>query len=148
MTHIKTDRRGLTSQADGPKLEREDAKEKSKAKFAAMKSSSFWSWHMQGMKGPENTNKRLKMAKKEIKQHRVDKIDLSGKHPVSALMELCQKRGWPEPKFSEERGAGGFRFRVEVSSMTYQPPGYCDNKKSAKKECARHCLVTMGLMSS
>ena len=100
------------------------------------------------MKGPENTNTRLKLAKKEIKQNRVEKIDLSGKHPVSALMELCQKRGWQEPKFSEERGAGGFRFQVEVSSMTYQPPGYCDNKKSAKRECARHCLVTMGLMSS
>ena len=148
VTQIKTDRKGLTSQEDGPKLGREDAKEKSKAKFAAMKSSSFWSWHMQGMKGPENINTRLKLAKKEIKQNRCDKIDLSGKHPVSALMELCQKRGWTEPKFSEERGVGGFKFRVEVSGMKYEPPGFCDNKKSAKRECAKHCLVTMGLMSS
>ena len=148
VTQIKTDRKGLTSQEEGPKVEREDTKEKSKAKFAAMKSSSFWSWHSQGMKGPENTNTRLKLAKKEIKQQRVEKIDLSGKHPVSGLMELCQKRGWQEPKFSEERGAEGFRFRVEVSSQIYSPPGYCDNKKSAKRECARHCLVSMGLMSS
>ena len=88
---IKTDRKGLTSQEDGLKPEPEDTKEKSKAKFAAMKSSSFWSWHSQGMKGPENTNTRLKLAKKELKQNRGDNIDLSGKHPVSALMELCQR---------------------------------------------------------
>ena len=148
VTQIKTDRKGLTSQEDGLKPEPEDTKEKSKAKFAAMKSSSFWSWHSQGMKGPENTNTRLKLAKKELKQNRGDNIDLSGKHPVSALMELCQKRGWSEPRFSEERGVEGFRFRVEVSSKMYEAPGFCDNKKSAKRECAKHCLVTMGLMSS
>ena len=148
VTQIKTDRKGLTSQEDGPKQKPEDVKEKSKAKFAAMKSSSFWSWHSQGMKGPENINTRLKLAKKGIKHQGAEKIDLSGKHPVSALMELCQKRGWQEPSFSEERGKEGFKFRVEVSSLMYEPPGYCDNKKSAKKECARHCLVTMGLMSN
>lgn len=25
--------------------------------------------------------------------------DLSGKHPVSALMEICTKRKWPAPDF-------------------------------------------------
>merc|ERR1712150_300081 len=97
-----------------------------------------------------NSNKRIKQAKKESKQQQRahTNIDLTGKHPVSALLELCHKRGWKEPKFSEEIGVGGFRFRVEVEGVTYSPAGYCDNKKSAKRECASHCLVTMGLLSS
>ena len=154
LNKVKTDRRGLTSQEDlgGRDLEREspeEVKERSKAKFAAMKSSSFWSWHVSGMKGPENSNTRIKLAKKESKQqHRADtNIDLTGKHPVSALLELCHKRGWREPRFSEETGVGGFRFRVEVEGVTYSTDGFCDNKKSAKRECASHCLVTLGLLS-
>ena len=155
LSKVKTDRRGLTSQEDvgGRDLEREspeEVKERSKAKFAAMKSSSFWSWHVSGMKGPENSNTRIKLAKKESKQqHRADtNIDLTGKHPVSALLELCHKRGWREPRFSEEPGVGGFRFRVEVEGVTYSTDGFCDNKKSAKRECASHCLVKLGLLSS
>ena len=147
---IKTDRKGLTSQEDGLKPEGEDTKEKCKSKYAALKSSSFWSWHVTGMKGPENTNTRIKMARKESKlRHKADTSqDQTDKHPVSALLELCHKRGWKDPRFVEERGAGGFRFRVEVNGLMYESAGCCDNKKSAKRECARHCLVSLGLMSS
>ena len=32
--------------------------------------------------------------------------DLSGKHPVSALMELCSKRRWGPPTFSQAFDCG------------------------------------------
>ena len=154
---IKTDRRGLKSQEDKPKdasgakVDEEEPEEESwekvKSKFAEMKSSSFWGWHNSGMKGPDTIKGRIKVAKKEAKaKEPVKEVSLEGKHPVSGLLELTHKRGWPEPRFSEERGAQGFRFRVEVNGQTYQPPEFSDNKKIAKKDAAQHCLVTMGLV--
>ena len=83
------------------------------------------------MKGPENLKDRLKKAKKEAKLQKADQksaacdttvtnehtvsVSVSNKHPVSALMEYCQKRGWPEPRFTEEMGRQGFRFSVQVN---------------------------------
>ncbi|XP_006812746.1 protein SON-like, partial [Saccoglossus kowalevskii] len=32
--------------------------------------------------------------------------DLSGKHPVSALMEICNKRKWPPPEFNLVHDSG------------------------------------------
>ena len=51
------------------------------------------------MKGPEDFRERIKVAKKEAKvaKQKIQEtapVDVSDKHPVSALMELCQKRGW------------------------------------------------------
>ena len=154
---IKTDRRGLKSQEDAPKdasgskVDQEEPEEESwekvKSKFAVMKSSSFWGWHNSGMKGPDTIKGRIKVAKKEAKaKEPVKEVSLVGKHPVSCLVEVSHKRGWPEPRFTEERGPQGFRFRVEVNGQSYQPPEFSDNKKSAKKDAAQHCLVTMGLV--
>ena len=115
---IKTDRKGLDS---CPKVndheknlvvedEEEDEEEMTwakiksqkeidrsdpKAVFSEMKSKSFWSWHDTGMTGPENVSQRLRMQKKERKAK--EPLNLSAMHPVSALGELCQKRGWKEP---------------------------------------------------
>ena len=154
---IKTDRKGLKSEEDAPKdasgvksspeEPEEESWEKVKSKFAVMKSSSFWGWHNSGMRGPDTIKGRIKEAKKEAKaKEPVKEVSLVGKHPVSGLLELSHKRGWPEPGFSEERGPRGFRFRVEVNGQTYQPPEFSDNKKNAKKDAAQHCLVTMGLV--
>ena len=164
-SEIKMDRKGLKSEADkagvvvgggggkeGVQEEKEEhTEEKVKSKFAVMKSSSFWGWHASGMKGPESASQRLKIAKKEAKaasQPPAKQLDLAGKHPVSALMELCQKRGWKEPRFGEESGPKGFRFTVEVNGQKFQPPNFISNKKNAKKEASQHCLVTMGLLPS
>ena len=167
-SEIKMDRKGLKSEADkaevvvggggGKEVVQEETEEKTeervKSKFAVMKSSSFWGWHASGMKGPESASQRLKIAKKEAKvakaasQPPAKQLDLAGKHPVSALMELCQKRGWKEPRFGEESGPKGFRFTVEVNGQKFQPPNFISNKKNAKKEASQHCLVTMGLLPS
>ena len=154
---IKTDRKGLLTEDDKPKgafdkpKEEEDSGEKVKSKYAVMKSSSFWSWHGAGMKGPESSKERIKVAKKEAKLfHQKNEppapLNLVGKHPTSALMEYCQKRLKKEPRFTEVRGPRGFRFKVEVGGQVYEPPEFSNNKKDAKKDCAQHCLVTMGLL--
>jgi len=150
---IKTDRKGLQDGQEKSGASEVNSAEKMQSKFQEMKSKSFWSWHSGGMKGPEDFRERIKVAKKEAKvaKQKIQEtatVDVSDKHPVSALMELCQKRGWQEPRFSEERGQKGFRFTVKIQDQSYQPPAYCDNKKLAKKECAHHCLVTMGLIAS
>ena len=55
-----------------------------------------------------------------FKIHKISKIkgfaggvvkDLSGKHPVSALMEVCSKRRWGQPEFTllTDPGAGNNR---------------------------------------
>ena len=96
------------------------------------------------MRGPENVNARLKNSKKTAKEKSPPKLDLSGKHPVSALVELCSKKKWKEPKFTGEVSKTGFRFKVEVNGSCFTPSISCDTKKSAKAESARNCLVEMG----
>ena len=110
---IKTDRKGLVSHdADSHIVEAENVQEKTKSKFSELKSTSFWNWHGSGMKGPENVNARLRNEKKAAKDKIPPTLDLSGKHPVSALMELCSKKKWKEPKFSTETCGAGFIFKV------------------------------------
>ena len=112
-SEIKTDRKGLVSHEDGVKIEGElHNKEKVKSKFAEIKSTSFWNWHGAGMKGPENFNARLKQNKKIAKVKEAPILDISGKHPVSALMELCSKKKWKEPKFTSDPSSRGFKFKV------------------------------------
>jgi len=150
---IKTDRKGLQDGYEKSVVSEEKSVDRTQSKFQEIKSKSFWSWHSGGMKGPEDFRERIKVAKKEAKvaKQKIQEttpVDVSDKHPVSALMELCQKRGWQEPRFTEERSHKGFRFAVQIQGQSYQPPAYCDNKKLAKKDCAHHCLVTMGLIPS
>ncbi|XP_012945373.1 ribonuclease 3 [Aplysia californica] len=77
--------------------------------------------------------------------------DLSNKHPVSALMELCNKRRWGPPAFTVVSESGpdhkkNFLFKVKVNSVEYQPAVASSNKKSAKAQCAAVCLQEMGLL--
>ncbi|XP_023929984.1 protein SON isoform X1 [Lingula anatina] len=77
--------------------------------------------------------------------------DLSGKHPVSALVELCNKRRWGSPNFQLvfEEGPShkkNFLFKVKVNNTEYQPSVACNNKKAAKAMAATVCLQAMGLV--
>ena len=111
---IKTDRKGLVSQEEDNFNFEVQKQEKTKSKFSEIKSTSFWNWHGTGMKGPENLKDRMKNCKKELKEK--VPLDLSGKHPVSAIMELCSKKRWNEPKFISEMGPAGFKFKVGILS--------------------------------
>ncbi|XP_067141076.1 protein Son isoform X2 [Centruroides vittatus] len=77
--------------------------------------------------------------------------DLSGKHPVSALMELCSKRKWGAPEFQliDENGPDHrktFLFRVRINGVVYQPTCSSPNKKHAKAQAAAVCLQSLGLL--
>ncbi|CAL1537377.1 unnamed protein product [Lymnaea stagnalis] len=77
--------------------------------------------------------------------------DLSNKHPVSALMELCNRRRWGPPIFTvvDESGPDhkkNFLFKVKVNNIEYQPSVPGSNKKTAKAQCAAVCLQEMGLL--
>ncbi|XP_055888930.1 protein SON-like [Biomphalaria glabrata] len=77
--------------------------------------------------------------------------DLSNKHPVSALMELCNRRRWGPPIFTvvEESGPDHkktFLFKVKINNVEYQPASASLNKKTAKAQCATVCLQEMGLL--
>ncbi|CAG7824665.1 unnamed protein product [Allacma fusca] len=77
--------------------------------------------------------------------------DLSGKHPVSALMELCTKRRWGPPAFELcfEHGPAhqkSFVYKVTVNGVEYQPCIATNNKKLAKANAAAFCLQSLGLL--
>lgn len=77
--------------------------------------------------------------------------DLSNKHPVSALMELCNRRKWGPPLFTvvDESGPDhkkNFLFKVKVNNIEYQPTVPSSNKKTAKAQCAGVCLQELGLI--
>ncbi|TSK17822.1 Protein SON [Bagarius yarrelli] len=75
--------------------------------------------------------------------------DLLGKHPVSALMELCNKKKWPQPEFVMVLHSGpdhrkNFLFKVMVNGCDYQPQTASPNKKHAKAMAATVALQAMG----
>jgi len=77
--------------------------------------------------------------------------DLSGKHPVSALTELCSKRRWGPPIFTQAFECGPphkkqYVFKVNVNGNDYMPSVAVDNKKKAKANAAMACLQQMGLV--
>ncbi|XP_071800758.1 uncharacterized protein [Asterias amurensis] len=77
--------------------------------------------------------------------------DLSGKHPVSALMEICNKRKWAPPSFDlvQDKGPAhkkSFIFKVRINNEEYQPSVSCPNKKQAKAQAAAAALQKMGLI--
>jgi len=78
-------------------------------------------------------------------------IDLSGKHPVSALMELSVRRRWGAPSFVQAFQCGQphkmhYIYKVMVNGETYQPALACDNKKKAKADAATVALQELGLL--
>jgi len=77
--------------------------------------------------------------------------DLSGKHPISALTELCSKRRWGPPIFTQAFECGPphkkqYVFKVNVNGQDYQPTVAVDNKKKAKANAAMAALQQMGLV--
>ncbi|XP_052452856.1 protein SON isoform X1 [Carassius gibelio] len=75
--------------------------------------------------------------------------DLLGKHPVSALMEMCNKKKWPQPEFVLVHHSGpdhrkNFLFKVVVNGCEYQPQTASSNKKHAKAVAATVALQAMG----
>jgi len=77
--------------------------------------------------------------------------DLSQKHPVSALLELCTRRRWGAPNFTQAFECGPshkkqYIFKVVVNGETYQPSIACDNKKKAKSDAATYTLQMLGLL--
>merc|ERR1712059_61840 len=78
--------------------------------------------------------------------------DLSGKHPVSALTELCSKRRWGPPIFTQAFECGPphkkqYIFKVNVNGTDYSATVAVDNKKKAKANAAMSCLQILGLVS-
>ncbi|XP_062906516.1 protein SON-like isoform X3 [Mobula hypostoma] len=77
--------------------------------------------------------------------------DLSGKHPVSALIEICNKRKWPPPKFLMVCDSGPdhckhFLFKVMINGTEYKPSLASPNKKHAKASAATIALQAIGLV--
>ncbi|KAJ8253232.1 hypothetical protein GJAV_G00210550 [Gymnothorax javanicus] len=78
--------------------------------------------------------------------------DLLGKHPVSALMEMCNKKKWAPPDFVMVHDSGpdhrkNFLFKVVVNGSEYQPQTASPNKKHAKAMAATVALQAMGEVS-
>lgn len=124
-----------------------------KSAFSSVKSSSFWKWQGSGMKEDLKTVMKRNKQVKAVKSATPDYVptDLSAKHPVSALMELCSKRRWGEPLFSTVSDTGDshrrkFLMKVQVGGKWYQPSEPSDNKKLAKSSAAKACLEQMGLL--
>ncbi|CAI5772615.1 protein SON isoform X1 [Podarcis lilfordi] len=77
--------------------------------------------------------------------------DLSGKHPVSALLEVCNKRRWLPPIFAlvnDNRPEHNkhFLFKVLVNGIEYKPNSVSPNKKHAKAMAATVALQALGLV--
>lgn len=79
--------------------------------------------------------------------------DLMGKHPVSALIELCNKKRIMQPDFVMVHHSGpdhrkNFLFKVTVNGVDYQPQTASPNKKHAKAMAATVALQALGEVSS
>ncbi|CAN2387584.1 hypothetical protein PRIEUP_LOCUS11903 [Pristimantis euphronides] len=77
--------------------------------------------------------------------------DLSGKHPISALMELCNKKKWSLPEFELVDDTGPehrkrFLFRVTVNGVLCQPSQPSLTKKLAKATAAAAALQALGAL--
>ncbi|XP_068460254.1 protein SON [Clinocottus analis] len=75
--------------------------------------------------------------------------DLMGKHPVSALIELCNKRRIMQPDFVMVHHSGpdhrkNFLFKVTVNGVDHQPQTASPNKKHAKAMAATVALQALG----
>uniref|UniRef100_A0A3Q2PVN2 Protein SON n=1 Tax=Fundulus heteroclitus TaxID=8078 RepID=A0A3Q2PVN2_FUNHE len=75
--------------------------------------------------------------------------DLMGKHPVSALIELCNKKRIMQPDFVMVHHSGpdhrkSFLFKVTVNGVDYQPQTASPNKKHAKAMAATVALQALG----
>jgi len=75
-----------------------------------------------------------------------------GKHPVSALVELCCKRKWNPPEFEMVFDCGpdhkkNFLMKVIVNNVAYKPSVAASTKKLSKANAAAACLQALGLIA-
>ncbi|XP_017565572.1 uncharacterized protein si:ch211-91p5.3 isoform X2 [Pygocentrus nattereri] len=59
------------------------------------------------------------------------------------LIEQARKRKWPEPLFTEELDANGYRGRVVVNGRTFTGLQVCNNKRRAHQEVAKIALENL-----
>lgn len=71
---------------------------------------------------------------------------LSGKHPVSAINEVCQKRRWPLPTWTTIESGHRWKMSIRVCEESYTPETFSSTKKTAKMAAARIALIEMGLI--
>ena len=74
-----------------------------------------------------------------------------GKHPVSALAELCTKKRWKTPTYNIAHESGpahkkDFLYQVVVNGNSYQHNIASNNKKLAKAEAAFVALKALGVV--
>ena len=74
----------------------------------------------------------------------------SGKHPVSALAEICSKKKLGVPGYTcvFENGAAHnktFLMKCTIQNVDYQPSVASPNKKHAKAQAALTALKILGL---
>ncbi|KAG0692721.1 Protein SON [Chionoecetes opilio] len=79
--------------------------------------------------------------------------NLSGKHPVMALTELCAKFKWGAPKYVvvDEEGPvhkKNYIMKVIINGQEFQPETSVASKKQAKADCAALFLESIGLHKS
>ncbi|KAF7251101.1 Protein SON [Varanus komodoensis] len=93
------------------------------------------------------------VGEKTQKRHRPFSTvkDLSGKHPVSALLEVCNKRRWSPPVFvlvndNRPEYRKHFLFKVMVNGVEHKPSFVSPNKKHAKATAATVALQALGLV--
>uniref|UniRef100_A0ACB8FHE7 Uncharacterized protein n=2 Tax=Sphaerodactylus townsendi TaxID=933632 RepID=A0ACB8FHE7_9SAUR len=77
--------------------------------------------------------------------------DLAGKHPISVLVEACNKRRWPPPTFVLVTDNGPdhrkcFLFKVMVNGVEHKPTFASPNKKLAKTTAATVALQALGIV--
>ena len=74
-----------------------------------------------------------------------------GRHPVSALMELCSSKKWLPPEFVEIGEDGPphqrrFLIKCNVNNVDYVPSEMSYSKKLAKAAAALTCLQALGIV--
>ncbi|EJD75745.1 G-patch domain-containing protein [Loa loa] len=87
----------------------------------------------------------------ESKKLRSDsRKNLTGKHPVSVLMELCSKKRWHAPQFTcLESGPSNnrrFLWKAVVNGVEYQPSTPSTSKKTGKAQACQVVLQSLGLV--
>lgn len=78
---------------------------------------------------------------------------VEGKHPVSALQEICAKKRWDPPHYELVTLAGpshqmNFRYKVILPSGSFQPAVPSSSKKQAKVQAALACLQALGFVEN
>ncbi|XP_065148111.1 uncharacterized protein [Paramisgurnus dabryanus] len=101
---------------------------------------------------------KLKEMQEKVDQHehqltdlndRVDYLEQVTTDPVLSgnplrfknhLYEFCRKNHWPEPKFTEERKAEGYKGMLEVNGQTFEGKMVCNSIKNAHQNVAHIAL--------